>query len=564
MVIIQQRTNPPKNGKMGSKFLIVIFACVMGLYALNANALTTLKASVDRNPAMVGETFNLIVVADASLSRNALNTKSLLKQFVVGQTSTSSNTQIINGAMTRQTTWRIPLMSRKAGDLVIPALTADNLSTAPVNIKIIEQTATANDTQDVKLETSVSATSVYIGQPIIYEIKLLIGARLQRAQLQPPVLSGSEISQIGEDQDSSEIVGGKRYRTITRRYNISPSQAGKFELEGSLFKGDISQYGYGRSKPVTLLGESHSVVVKPIPTDFPGEWLVSDMVVIQDQWAQEQKYRVGEPITRTVTLSAANVSTAQMPELLIDGGSSLQSYPDKPIAQQGLNGITLIAQTIQKIALIPIVSGDITVPEVKIPWFNATTEKVDWATVPAKTISVNPAIVPALPNNDLEHQLPKKVEKPQAIVIPPSLQKSIEAHQRWKNISIGLTIALMSSWGFMLFNRHRPSPPSSAVRKTFKSSSEYYDTLLSSLKNNDLANVTRLIPLWLKDDFNVTIDSNVAQKHDITMQYNQLTQSQFGRSVTSFECSALLAGVLALAKEQKTKSETALNGLYKK
>ena len=81
------------------KWLIIIVA--VSLFTNHTFATTTLKVSVDRNPAMAGETFFLTAVADDSVSNNALDTKPLLKDFIVGQTSTSSNTQIINGTMTQ-------------------------------------------------------------------------------------------------------------------------------------------------------------------------------------------------------------------------------------------------------------------------------------------------------------------------------------------------------------------------------------------------------------------------------------------------------------------------------
>ena len=565
MVIIQQQISPFSGRELRSKFIYFALACVISLCTLHANALTTLKASIDRNPVMVGETFNLSVIADDSLPRNALDTKELLKQFVVGQTSTSSNTQIINGVMTRQTTWNVALMSRRAGDFVIPALTANNVSSAPLNVKIIKQSPSTQKSQEVKLETSLSQTSVYIGQPLIYEIKLLIGSRLQRAQLQPPTLSASEVSQIGEDEDSSEIVDGKRYRTITRKYNISPSQAGTFELQGALFKGDINQYGYGRSKPVTLIGDNQKIIVKPIPANFPGQWLVSDMVVIEDKWSDDTQYRVGEPITRTITLSAANVSVEQMPELIINSGKSLQSYPDKPISKQGLNGVTLISQTIQKVALIPTVSGDLTVPETKVAWFNAKTEQVNWATLAAKVIKVQPAKQSSTSNKDVQPAIPvidkgDLVEKVTQTATP--LAPAI-ANNQWKYISWGLMVLLALTWAVIIFKILRATSLPVTTEKSVKSSSEYYDTLVASLKNNDLTNVIRLVPLWLKTDLDTTLDAPSVQTVGITKHYNQLSQSLFSRDVTHYDCSALLSAVSALENQKKTTSKMALNGLYK-
>lgn len=533
---------------------LLLIACLSG----NAFAITTLKASVDRNPAMVAETFNLTIVADDNVNKNALDTQALLKDFIVGQTSTSSNTQIINGSMTRQTTWRVSLISRKVGSYIIPALKIGNVSSQSIVMSIIEQSTSAKDNEEIKLETSINATTVYIGQPLIYEIKLLIGSRLQRAQLQPPKLVGAQVTQIGEDKDSSEIVNAKRYRTITRQYNISPSQAGSFELEGSIFRGDISQYGYGRSTPITLIGDNHKIDVKSIPANFPGDWLVSNMVVIEDKWADEKDYQVGEPITRTITLSAANVSTEQLPDLLIDAGHLLQSYPDKPKLQQGLNGTTLISQVVQKLALIPIKSGEITVPAIKIPWFDPKSEQVQWATIPEKTITVKPAAT--LPN--ASPSAPTNVDT-KALVPPLStIVTGQEASLPWHVISALLLFLLVLSCGYIVWLRQQTQSMPSPVIKTSKFSSSIYDTLLYSLNKNELSDVLRLLPLWLKQDYQMSIDDALPRQFGVSKLYHELTRHKFSQQRQEQDCSDLKARVIDMTNNNKVHEDVPLNGLY--
>jgi len=535
--------------------LVLLLACLSS----QAFAITTLKASVDRNPAMVAEAFNLTIVADDNVDTNSLDTSPLLQDFIVGQTSVSSNTQIINGAMTRQTTWRVSLISRKSGDFTIPALTINNVSSQPITINIVAEPKSTQNTENIQLETSISSAKVYIGQPLIYEIKLLLGTRLQRAQLQPPSLVGAEISQVGEDKDASEIINGKRYRTITRQYNISPTQAGNFELEGSIFRGDISQYGYSRSKPITLLGDNHQIEVKPIPNDFPGDWLVSDMVVIEDKWATEKEYQVGEPITRTITLSAANVSTEQLPDISIDAGRLLQSYPDKPKLQQGLNGTTLISQSIQKIALIPIKSGEVIVPEIKVPWFDPRSEQIKWARIPAKTITIKPSTAPT--------QLPQTASPVGDISqsgLAVSTNNSIQDQSLlpWKLFSGLLGCLLALSLGCCIWLYRKTKSTHVTVEQASKVSSAIYDTLLSSLNKSELSDVVRLLPLWLKQDFKMTVDHPTPRKYGITKHYQELTKNQFSQQTQVIDCKLLKDSVVMMIKNNKKPDSIRLNGLY--
>ena len=43
-------------------------------------------------------------------------------------------------------------------------------------------------------------------------------------------IENSEIEQIGEDQEATELVNGRRYRVINRQYRIQPKISGEFRL----------------------------------------------------------------------------------------------------------------------------------------------------------------------------------------------------------------------------------------------------------------------------------------------------------------------------------------------
>ena len=67
------------------------------LYSVSAFAMTSLTASVDKNPALQGEAITLEVVADSRLSADAINFRVLEQDFTIMVPSVSSSTQVING-----------------------------------------------------------------------------------------------------------------------------------------------------------------------------------------------------------------------------------------------------------------------------------------------------------------------------------------------------------------------------------------------------------------------------------------------------------------------------------
>lgn len=94
---------------------------------------TEVTASVDKNPAMVDEAIILEVTANDVVDNNLFDPSVLLKDFVVGRTSVSTQTQIINFDMTRTTRWTTRLIPRKAGRFTIPASRLPVSALSPLN-----------------------------------------------------------------------------------------------------------------------------------------------------------------------------------------------------------------------------------------------------------------------------------------------------------------------------------------------------------------------------------------------------------------------------------------------
>ena len=90
------------------------------------------SASVDKNPVMVNESFILSVVANGEVNRDAFDSSFLMKDFVVGRTSISSQTKMINFDTTRTTTWSTVLIPRNKGRFTIPAFNIDGSITKPL------------------------------------------------------------------------------------------------------------------------------------------------------------------------------------------------------------------------------------------------------------------------------------------------------------------------------------------------------------------------------------------------------------------------------------------------
>ncbi len=363
-----------------------------------AFALSRLEASVDRNPVMEGEYFVLNLVADDEVDTNKLDTSPLLKQFIVGRTSVSRSTQIINFNSAKETRWQVLLSPKQKGVATIPSFNIDGVSSAEIPVEVVD--AGAQATQQAKnlfIDAKVSTDEAYVGQLISYKVKLYLAVELQRGVLNAPVVEGAQIKQIGEDKDGSEILNGRRYRVIERTYGIIPDLPGQVNIKGASFAGDVlvesqrrgGMFGFNESRPMQAGAPSLSIQVNPAPTSFQGQWLVADLVVLKESFPESTKeFTVGSPITRTLTLLASNADENSLPEIEQPLPDELKSYPEKPQRQTFVRDTQIVSQYSITTAIVPNKAGSFTLPEIKVPWWNPHLKRQEVAILPERTIQV--------------------------------------------------------------------------------------------------------------------------------------------------------------------------------
>ncbi|MCF6434771.1 BatD family protein [Pseudoalteromonas sp. MMG022] len=366
------------------RLLISVFLL---LFLHPSMAIDTLTASVDKNPVLVGEYFTLTIEADGKVSGEQPDTSALSAQFVTGPISVGSRTSIINGSMSSQTTWQMQVLARKPGTFTIPAFEVAGKRSEAIQLKVVPRGDEQQQQKDIFVTAELTPSNLYVQQAGLYTVKLYLGKDLLDGQLSAPQMSDAQISQMGKQQEDYEVVDGRRYMVITREYLIQPQKSGDYTITAPVFNGQVRE-NY-RRMAVSAIAEDTQLEVKPIPDTYQGAWLPSELVNLSEEWQPaDESVTVGTPITRTITLTALGVTQEQLPDIELDTISGIRSYPDESDRNQLSRDGRVISQLVSSHALVPQKPGTYTLPEVKIPWFNTVINKVNYATLPARTITV--------------------------------------------------------------------------------------------------------------------------------------------------------------------------------
>jgi len=493
--------------------------CLTVLMSQHALALTSVSASVDKNPVSIKESIVLTVVANDDVNANALDTSSLLKDFIVGRTSVSTQTSMINFKTSRTTRWSTVLIARKTGKVTIPSLSIENQQTQAIDITVLAANdSKASKQQDIFITNEISSTDIYVQQLLTLSVKLHFSAELKRGSLSEPSLLGANIVQIDKDQESEQIINGKRFRVIERLYAINPQKSGDFTILSSRFSGEIMMpsarrsnfLSFAETKPVSVVGDDIKITVRPIPVTYQGKWLPSEIITLHQDWQPDlSNFKVGEPITRTITLTAAGLSKEQLPKIAIDVPKGLKVYPDQAELHSSLTKDRLVSQQVQNFAIVASRAGNYKLPAITIPWFNTVTNKIEQAQIPAQQITVNA-------NTDFPEDplVIGNENNANATPLTPETNKQANSNVIVQNSWLQwlfLTLWLLTSIGWAIsayFTKHKYghliNKKLSDNSLSVTNNNNCYTALINSCKNNQAEETLSLLIPWA----NTLVDKN--------------------------------------------------------
>lgn len=383
-------------------------------------------AELDRTSIGANETLTLHLSAEGK-STGEPDLTPLQQDFEVLGQSSGTRVNIVNGAMSQTRDWTLELAPRRVGRLQVPSLALGGRQTQPIPIEVraADQAGPGDAPRPIFVETQVEANRPYVQQSIPYRVRILFREQPRRAVLADPEVEGATLERQGEDQNYSEMVNGQRYSVVERRYLVVPQRSGQLSIRGPRLealmpdtrpgtrRGPFADFGdllggqglqgvpdlwdQGAGRRVIEHGPDRTLEVRAQPAAGAAAWLPAESVQLSDEWTPSPpRLRVGEPVTRTLVITARGTIAAQLPTLDPGTPEGAKVYPEPPKVED-LPGAVPTALKTLKIALVPTRAGALTLPEVRLPWWDTTTDQARVAVIPQRTLEVAPASGEAVP-----------------------------------------------------------------------------------------------------------------------------------------------------------------------
>lgn len=372
-----------------AQFFIVIFFLLW-----HTAAMATISVQVTPQKVQLGEEFRLTLSSDGSQAGGIPNLTPLQENFNIIGTERSMFYSVTNGQTNSVHRWTVLLTAKKKGMLVIPGILIGHQQSAPSSIEVTSDAPTqSNDTpqseapDEVMLKSEVSTTEPFVNQQVIYTVKLYNSQRLLDAQYEPPSVEDAIMVPLGNGLSSQTTINGHPYTVEEQRYAIFPQKSGPLDIHPATFNALVFETMPRRIK---VRDNSSTLNVKPIPAGYSGKsWVPSNKVALTEVYDQSNvTMKQGATLTRTITLQAAGIPAQLLPVLKIANGSQFNVYSEKPTLQNIAKKSELIGRYDIKMTYLLNKPGQITIPEVHLPWFNLDTGKKEIASLPARTIEI--------------------------------------------------------------------------------------------------------------------------------------------------------------------------------
>ncbi len=356
-----------------------------------------LTASVDRDTIGIQETFTLTVSADSRVSSKP-DFSSLQNDFEILSNNESQYTSISTSGTEYKKVWQLTLAPKRVGSLLIPSFTVDKTVSDAIEIKVTKQSATqTNGDEPVRVAVEVSKKTAFVQEEIHLKIQIVSKVNLSQTQMQPLEIKNAIVIPLEEKpKQFISVINGRQHLIEEQNYAIFPQESGELIIPSVIYSVVPSverwndPFGRSQSNILRLPTEEQHITVKPVPAESAGKpWLPANNIAINETWSASLDHlKMGEPVTRTITITADGLTGGQIPPLTNTPIDGLTFYPDQPQNNDKKTTKGIEGTRVETTAIIPNHGGEFTLPEVKVEWWDIDEQIMKTASLPAKTITV--------------------------------------------------------------------------------------------------------------------------------------------------------------------------------
>lgn len=534
-------------------------------------AVAKLSAELDRVPVTAGESFTLILSLDQD-SQDEPDLNAVSQLFQVLGTSSVRQQQVINGQASDLNQRLITLRAEQPGTYHIPSIRWSGEDSAPIEVRVVaaSERQLPGMGEPLFMRAEVDRQDPYVQSQVLLTVRVYYAMQIyNKAEFRPLVIEHALVEPLGKESQYQTQLNGRNYGVIEKRYALFPQKPGTLTIPAIGFDTEVASSRRGgfaldifnRTSEEHLESEALQLVVKPQPANAGEPWLPARGLRLKAELTPAAtQFMVGDPLTWTISLEADGLSEAQLPPLQTGAIPGAKSYPDAPALSHALAGERLIGKRVEKIALLPTTAGTLELPEIRVPWWNIETQRIEVAVTPARqlTITASPATTPTLPA-----QTPAASPSQAPTVTPVVLTPPAPAGY-WPWLTGAATLAWLATLALWWFSRHPVIRPKPSTPIAAKPGLDLGAALKASARDDAQATRQALERIARSAGYTTVSDWVSARASpELEAAVQALHAALYAGSASAWRGNALRAAVQALpAQRRKPASTPALAELY--
>jgi len=391
MIMMHMKNNPLKRAYSIALMVILPLLC--------SHSWATLTATADRTIIDSNETLQLLVRLDSQALIGEPDFAVIESDFEILSTSRQQQYSRVNGQTQSYTDWNLLLAPKRTGRLLVPSIKYKKDISNAIEITVRKATAASAAGQPVYTETLVDKSEIYIQEQLLLTHRLYTSVRLSDLGLDPLTVDDALMQKVSETQFQKNVAG-KNYQVVEIVYALFPQASGKLQIPAlrfSAYEASNNRYGGFSARGNRIIRSTDAktidVMARPANIDIDN-WMPASSIRLDQQWSSPlDQLKVGEPITRNISITAKGLTGAQIMPLSLRESDDYKIYPDQPQLDDSADasGVTGIRR--ESFALVPNRPGAITLPAVTVRWWDSRKQRMQTTKLDAVTLQVAAAEV---------------------------------------------------------------------------------------------------------------------------------------------------------------------------
>jgi len=338
-------------------------------------------------------------------------------------------------------------------------------------------------------------TPVMVGETVVLSVDVLTPSWFPRAPRFPAALDVENAVAVFDESfrvNLSERIGNDGWAGIQRRYLIHPQLGGAYAVPSIDVEVVYALPSARASDPVTLTAPALRFEARVPPEAAGLGYFIAakGFTLRQSVDPEPEGLRVGDAVTRTITMSASEASSMMLPITVFPSIDGLSVYPEPSRSSDrgGERGSAREARRVDAATYVLETEGTYELPEIRRSWWDVSAGRLRETSVPAVVFGV-------APNPDLAAEIALPEEPADGKGAPVD-----EGAPPWRRrAELGAALAVLAFVGWIA-RRHCPAlgarlAASRRLRRDSEAAS--FKRVVAASRRNDPHGTMRALFAWV-------------------------------------------------------------------